>query len=91
MSEKDREGWILHHLVKYNYSHSIKQLITAIPTLDKRWIRAEKEFMDACNIPGVDPALIHHHAYRVRRIVVELVNKLEYLTNLLGESHEKTQ
>ena len=47
--------------------------------------------MDACNIPGVDPALIHHHAYRVRRIVVELVNKLEYLTNLLGESHEKTQ
>ena len=70
--------------VKYDYSHSIRQLITAIHTLDKRWIRAEKEFMDACNIPGVDPTLIHRHAYRVRRIVVELVNKLEYLTNLLG-------
>jgi hypothetical protein len=26
--------------------------------------RAEKEFMDSCNIPSVDPALIHHHAYR---------------------------
>ena len=75
--------------VKYDYSHSIRQLITAIPTLDKRWIRAEKEFMDACNIPGVDPTIIHRHAYRVRRIVVELVNKLEYLTKLLGESHEK--
>ena len=45
--------------------------------------------MDACNIPGVDPVLIHRHAYRVRRIVVELVNKLEYLIKLLGESHEK--
>lgn len=77
--------------VKYDYSHSIKQLIAAIPTLDKRWIRAEKEFTDACNIPGVDPTLIHRHAYRVRRIVVELVNKLEYLIKLLGESHEKTQ
>ena len=75
--------------VKYDYSHSIRQLITAIPTLDKRWIRAEKAFMDVCNIPGVNPALIHRHAYRVRRIVVELVNKLEYLTKLLGESHEK--
>lgn len=75
--------------VKYDYSHSIRQLITAIPTLDKRWIRAEKEFANACNIPGVDPALIHRHAYRVRRIVVELVNKLDYLTKLLGESHEK--
>ena len=75
--------------VKYDYSHSIRQLITAITTLDKRWTRAEKEFMDACNIPGVDPALIHRHANRVRRIVVELVNKLEYLTKLLGESHEK--
>ena len=62
------------YLFKYNYSHSIKQIITAIPTLDKRWIRAEKEFMDACNIPEVDPALIHRHTYRVRRIVVELVN-----------------
>ena len=51
--------------VKYDYSHSIRQLITAIPTL------------------------IHRHAYRVRRIVVELVNKLEYLIKLLGESHEK--
>ena len=75
--------------VKYDYSHSIRQLITAITTLDKRWTRAEKEFMDACNIPGVDPALIHRHANRVRRIVVELVNKLEYLIKLLGESHEK--
>jgi hypothetical protein len=75
--------------VKYDYSHSIRQLITAITTLDKRWTRAEKEFMDACNIPGVDPALIHRHANRVRRIVVELVGKFEYLINLLGESHEK--
>jgi|GEM_PF-4859627 len=33
--------------------------------------------------------LIHGHAYRIRRIVVELVNKLEYLIKLLGESHEK--
>ena len=45
--------------------------------------------MDACNIPGVDPALIHHHANRIRLIVVELVGKLEYLIKLLGESHEK--
>ena len=75
--------------VKYDYSHSIRQLITAIPTLDKRWIRAEKAFMDACNIPGVDPALIHRHANRIRLIVVELVGKLEYLIKLLGESHEK--
>lgn len=77
--------------VKYDYSHSIRQLITAIPVLDRRWARAEKEFVNACNIPGVDPALIHRHAYRVRRIVVELVNKLEYLTKLLGESHEKKE
>ena len=75
--------------VKYDYSHSIRQLIIAIPTLDKRWIRAEKEFMDACNIPGVDPTLIHRHANRIRLIVVELVGKLEYLIKLLGESHEK--
>lgn len=80
---------ISQDLVKYDYSHSIRQLITAIPTRDKRWIRAEKEFVDACYIPGLDPTLIHRHAYRVRRIVVELVNKLEYLINLLGESHEK--
>ena len=52
-------------------------------------IRAEKEFLDACNIPGVDSALIHRHTFRVRCIVVELVGKLEYLINLLGESHEK--
>ena len=45
--------------VKYDYSHSIRQLITAIPTLDKRWILTEKEFTDACNISGVDLALIH--------------------------------
>ncbi len=45
--------------------------------------------MDASNIPGVDPTLIHRHANRVRRIVVELVNKLDYLSKLLGESHEK--
>ena len=75
--------------VKYDYSHSIRQLITAIPTLDKRWTRADKEFTDACNIPGVDSALIYRHAYWVRRIVVELVNKLEYLIKLLGESHDK--
>ena len=31
----------------------------------------------------------HRHAYMVRRIVVELVGKLEYLIKLLGESHEK--
>ena len=75
--------------VKYDYSHSIRQLITAIPVLDKRWARAEKDFVNACNIPGVDPDIIHRHANRIRRIVVELVNKLEYLTKLLGESHEK--
>ena len=75
--------------VKYDYSHSIRQLITAIPTLDKRWIRAEQEFMVACNIPGVDPTLIHRHANRIRLIVVELVGKLEYPIKLLGESHEK--
>ena len=75
--------------VKYDYSHSIRQLLDAIPVLDKRWTRAETEFQDACNIPGVDPELIHRHAYRIRRIVVELVNKLEYLIKLLGESHEK--
>ena len=28
--------------VKYDYSHSIRQLITAIPTLDKRWIRCKR-------------------------------------------------
>ena len=47
--------------------------------------------VDPVMMPFLDPALIHLHAYKVRRIVVELVNKLEYLTNLLGESHEKTQ
>ena len=55
----------------------------------QRCIRANKEFMAASNTPGVDPTLIHRHAYRVRRIVVELVNKLGYLSKLLGESHEK--
>ena len=63
--------------------------MTNIMTLDKRWIRAEAKFEAACRIPGVDPDTIHRHAYRVRRIVVELINKLEYLTKLLGESHEK--
>lgn len=80
---------ICQNPLKYDYSHSIRQLITVIPTLDKRWIRAEKEFMDACNIPGVAPTLIHRYANRIRLIVVELVNKLEYLINLLGESYEK--
>ena len=75
--------------VKYDYSHSIRQLITAIPTLDKRWILAEMEFVNVCNIPGVDPTLIHRHANRIRLIVVELVGKLEYLIKLLGKSHEK--
>ena len=75
--------------VKYDYSHSIRQLITAIPTLDKRWARAEKEFVDASNIPGVDSALIHRHANRIRLIIVELVGKMDYLRHLLGESHEK--
>ena len=73
LSEKEWRSWIPQQT-----SH-----------LDKRWTRAEKEFMDACNIPGVDPALIHRHANRIRLIVVELVGKLEYLINLLGESHEK--
>ena len=45
--------------------------------------------MDACKIPGVDPALIHRHANRIKLIVIELVGKLEYLVKLLGESHEK--
>ena len=38
--------------------------------------------MDACNIPRVDPALIHRHAYKVKRIVVELVYKLEFSRNM---------
>ena len=80
---------VYQHPVKYDHTHSIRQLMTNIMTLDKRWIRAEKAFMDVCNIPEVDPALIHRHAYRVRRIVVELINKLDYLTKLLGESQEK--
>ena len=46
-------------------------------------------WMDACNIPGVDPALIHRHANRIRLIIVELVGKMDYLRHLLGESHEK--
>ena len=80
---------VYQHPVKYDHTHSIRQLMTNIMTLDKRWIRAEAKFEAACRIPGVDPDTIHRHAYRVRRIVVELINKLEYLTKLLGESHEK--
>ena len=74
--------------VKYDYSRSIKQLITAIMTLDKRWVRAESEFNAACEIPGVNPDIIHRHANRIRLIVVELVGKMDYLRRLLGESHE---
>ena len=75
--------------VKYDHTHSIRQLMTNIMTLDKRWIRAEAKFEAACRISGVDPDTIHRHANRIRLIVVELVNKLEYLIKLLGESHEK--
>ena len=34
--------------------------------------KAIKEFMDACNIPGVDPTLIHRHANRIRLILLIL-------------------
>ena len=77
------------HPVKYDHTHSIRQLMTNIMTLDKRWIRAEAKFEAACRIPGVDPDTIHRHANRIRLIIVELVGKLEYLRHLLGESHEK--
>ena len=80
---------VYQHPVKYDHTHSIRQLMTNIMTLDKRWIRAEAKFEAACRIPGVDPDTIHRHANRIRLIVVELVGKLEYLINLLGESHEK--
>lgn len=80
---------VYQHPVKYDHTHSIRQLMTNIMTLDKRWIRAEAKFEAACRIPGVDADTIHRHANRIRLIVVELVNKLEYLIKLLGESHEK--
>ena len=80
---------VYQHPVKYDHTHSIRQLMTNIMTLDKRWIRAEAKFEAACRIPGVDPDTIHRHANRIRLIVVELVGKLEYLIKLLGESHEK--
>lgn len=75
--------------VKYDYSHSIQQLITAIMTLDKRRVRAEKDFNKACDIPGINPDIIHRHANRIRLIVVELVGKLDYLRRLLEKSHEE--
>ena len=80
---------VYQHPVKYDHTHSIRQLMTNIMTLDKRWIRAEAKFESACRIPGVDPDTIHRHANRIRLIVVELVGKLEYLIKLLGESREK--
>ena len=80
---------VYQHPVKYDHTHSIRQLMSNIMTLDKRWIRAEAKFEAACRIPGVDPDTIHRHANRIRLIVVELVGKLEYLIKLLGESHEK--
>ena len=53
--------------VKYDYSRSIRQLITAIPVLDKRWARAEKEFVNACNIPGSHPpACLQGKTHRCR-------------------------
>ena len=74
--------------VKYDHTHSIRQLMSNIMTLDKRWIRAETKFEAACRIPGVSPETIHRHANRIRLIVVELVGKMDYLRRLLGESHE---
>ena len=82
---------VYQHPVKYDHTHSIRQLMTNIMTLDKRWIRAEAKFEAACRIPGVDPDTIHRHANRIRLIIVELVGKMNYLRHLLGESHEKTQ
>ena len=80
---------VYQHPVKYDHTHSIRQLMTNIMTLDKRWIRAETKFEAACRIPGVDPDTIHRHANRIRLIIVELVGKMNYLRHLLGESHEK--
>lgn len=80
---------VYQHPVKYDHTHSIRQLMTNIMTLDKRWIRAEAKFEAACRIPGVDPDTIHRHANRIRFIIVELVGKMDYLRHLLGESHEK--
>ena len=80
---------VYQHPVKYDHTHSIRQLMTNIMTLDKRWIRAEAKFEAACRIPGVDPDTIHRHANRIRLIIVELVGKMDYLRHLLGESHEK--
>ena len=82
---------VYQHPVKYDHTHSIRQFMTNIMTLDKRWIRAEAKFEAACRIPGVDPDIIHRHANRIRLIIVELVGKMDYLRRLLGESHEKTQ
>ena len=79
---------VYQHPVKYDHTHSIRQLMANIMTLDKRWIRAEAKFEAACRIPGVDPDTIHRHANRIRLIVVELVGKMDNLRKLLGESHE---
>ena len=80
---------VYQHPVKYDHTHSIRQLMTNIMTLDKRWIRAEAKFEAACRIPGVDPDTIYRHANRIRLIIVELVGKMDYLRRLLGESHER--
>ena len=79
---------VYQHPVKYDHTHSIRQLMTNIMTLDKRWIRAEAKFEAACRIPDVDPDTIHRHANRIRLVIVELVGKMDYLRHLLGESHE---
>lgn len=47
------------------------------------------KFEAACRIPGVALDTIHHHANRIRLIIVELVCKMDYLIHLLGDSHEK--
>ena len=44
--------------VKYDYSHSIRQLITAIPTLDKRWICIESPSLFDINICHLRKILI---------------------------------
>ena len=80
---------VYQHPVKYDHTRSIRQLITNIITLDKRWIWAEAKFEAACRIPGVDPDTIHRHANRIRLIIVELAGKMDYLIHLLGESYEK--
>lgn len=49
---------ICQYPVKYDYSHSIGQLITVIPTLDKRWICIESPSFFDINICHLRKILI---------------------------------